>query len=143
LRDPFRERRCLVPIDGFYEWWKLDPAGMRKQACYISRRDGRLMVLAGLWDRWVSSAGEAIRSFTVITTAANAAMAQIHTRMPMILDPAFWPHWLGEIPADAGALAALLAPCPDAEIQMWPVGPEVGNVRNDRPSLSDPISLAV
>jgi putative SOS response-associated peptidase YedK len=142
FREPFRKRRCLVPIDGFYEWQKLDPAGKRKQPYFISRADGQLMVLAGLWDRWVSPAGEAIRSFTIITTAANAAMEPIHTRMPVVLESAAWPQWLGEVPADAGEIAALLAPRPDSDIRMWPVGPDVGNVRNDRPDLSDPAALA-
>jgi putative SOS response-associated peptidase YedK len=136
FREPFRKRRCLVPVDGFYEWRKLDSAGKAKQPYNVSRADGRIMTLAGLWDSWKSPAGETIRSFTVITTTPNAVMAPIHNRMPVILAPADWPRWLGETPATLDELKGLLAPCPDDTLTLWPVGRAVGNVRNDGPELA-------
>ncbi len=140
FREPFRKRRCLVPIDGFYEWQKLDPKGKEKQPYNISRADGRIMTLAGLWDRWTSPAGETIRSFTVITTTPNSVMARIHDRMPVILAPEDWPRWLGEAPASVDELKGLFVPCPDAALRVWPVGRAVGNVRNDGPELAQPIA---
>lgn len=126
-------RRCLVVTDGFYEWRKGD-----KQPFLIKRQAG-LTLMAGLWEVWRSPDGEAISSCTVITTTANEAVATVHDRMPVILEPASWPLWLGETAADNETLAALLAPCPAEILQMWPVDRRVGNTRNDDPSLSDPL----
>jgi putative SOS response-associated peptidase YedK len=141
FREPFRKRRCLVPVDGFYEWKKLDPKGKEKQPWAIGRADGRIMTLAGLWDRWSSPAGETIHSFTVITTTANEVMRGIHDRMPVILEPDAWPRWLGETPAALDEVQALLVPCPDSVLKLWPVGRAVGNTRNDGPELAEPVAL--
>ena len=94
-------RRCLVPVDAFYEW-RTVPDG--KQPYAIARRDGTPLAFAGLWEGWRSGDGEVIRSFAILTTSANATMAQLHERMPVILEPDAWPAWLGEADTDPLAL---------------------------------------
>jgi putative SOS response-associated peptidase YedK len=138
FRDAFQRRRCLVPLDNFYERKKTS-AGNQPYA--IALADRRLMAMAGLWDTWRSSAGERVRSFTIITTTPNKLCTELHNRMPVILKPEAWPVWLGEDPADALDLKALLAPYPTDEMTCWPVSAAVGNVRNNNPSLIEPVAL--
>jgi putative SOS response-associated peptidase YedK len=137
FREPFRRRRCLVPLDGFYEWRKVADG---KQPYAIARADGRMMGMAGLWDSWRAPAGERVRSFTIVTTAANAMMAPVHDRMPVILEPETWPLWLGEEPADPVQLKQLLAPAAADLLTMWPVDRRVGNVKNNDHALIEPIA---
>jgi putative SOS response-associated peptidase YedK len=144
FREAFRQRRCLVPFDSFYEWKK---AGKARTPYAIARADRHLLALAGLWEAWRSpvgdkAGGETLRSFTIITTAANALLAPLHERMPVILDPADWPLWLGESEAGPAELKALLRPCPPEILALWPVSPRVGNVRNNDPALVEPIAAA-
>jgi putative SOS response-associated peptidase YedK len=136
FRQAFQRRRCLVPVDNFYEWKK---TATGKQPYAIALADRRLMVLTGLWETWRSPAGERVRSFAIVTTAPNELCAELHNRMPVVLKPAAWPAWLGEEPADAPQLKALLAPYPSEEMVAWPVSPRVGNVKNNDPSLIEPI----
>ena len=100
------------------------------------------MALAGLWETWRSPAGERVRSFAIITTTPNELCAELHNRMPVVLKPAAWPAWLGEEPTDAPKLKALLAPYPSEEMVAWPISPRVGNVKNNDPSLIEPITGA-
>jgi putative SOS response-associated peptidase YedK len=96
------------------------------------------MALAGLWETWRSPAGERVRSFTIVTTAANPLLAPIHDRMPVILAAENWPVWLGEKTADADELKSLLVPYPVEDMVIWPVDKRVGNVNNKDPSLIEP-----
>ena len=137
FREAFQRRRCLVPVDNFYEWAK---TGTGKQPYAIALADRRLMALAGLWETWRSPAGERIRSFTIVTTTPNELCAELHNRMPVVLKPQAWPVWLGEEPADVPQLKALLAPYPSDEMIAWPVSARVGNVKNNDPSLIEPIA---
>jgi putative SOS response-associated peptidase YedK len=115
----------------------------RGEAAYaIALADQGLMALAGLWETWRSPAGERIRSFAIITTTPNELCAELHDRMPVVLQPETWPQWLGEEPADAPQLKALLAPYPSEGMVAWPVSPRVGNVKNNDPSLIEPIAGA-
>jgi len=135
FRDAWKKgRRCLVVTNGFYEWRKSD-----KQPFAIGMADEELMVMAGLWDEWVSPAGEKIKSCTVITTEANDAVGALHDRMPVILAEKDWPRWLGEEPATEDELKALLIPCPNERMKIWPVDKRVGNVRNHGPELILPV----
>jgi putative SOS response-associated peptidase YedK len=109
FREAFRQRRCLVPLDSFYEW-KKTPTG--KQPYAIGLAGGRLMAMAGLWETWRSPEGERIRSFTIATTKPNALCAELHDRMPVVLQPEAWPVWLGEQPADPKHLKAPIGPLP-------------------------------
>jgi putative SOS response-associated peptidase YedK len=137
FREAFQRRRCLVPVDGFYEWKKTETG---KQPYAIALADRRLMALAGLWENWRSPSGEWVRSFAIMTTVPNELCAQLHNRMPVVLKPEAWPVWLGEQPADEGALKALLAPFPSEEMTCWPVSARVGNVKNNDASLIEPIA---
>jgi putative SOS response-associated peptidase YedK len=139
FRAAFRQRRCLVPLDNFYEW-KKTPTG--KQPYAIGFKDSRLMAMAGLWETWRSPEGERIRSFTIATTKPNALCAELHNRMPVVLQPEAWPIWLGEVPADSKDLKALLAPYPGDDMIYWLVSMRVGSVKNNDPSLIEPIATA-
>jgi putative SOS response-associated peptidase YedK len=100
------------------------------------------MGMAGLWETWRSPADERIRSFTIITTQPNELCAELHNRMPVVLKPDPWPAWLGEQPATVPDLKAMLAPCPAGGMIAWPVSARVGNVKNNDPSLIEPIAAA-
>jgi len=140
FREAFRQRRCLVPVDNFYEWKKV--AGGKKQPYAIGLKGGGLMALAGLWESWHSKpSGERVRSFAIITTEPNELCAQLHNRMPVVLAPEAWPQWLGEEPADEGQLKSLLAPYPSGGMICWPVSQRVGSVKNNDPSLIEPIAV--
>jgi putative SOS response-associated peptidase YedK len=136
FREAFRQRRCLVPVDNFYEWKKVEGG---KQPYAIALADRKLMALAGLWESWRSPAGERVRSFAIVTTEPNELCAELHNRMPVILAPEVWPAWLGEEPADEAQLKSFLAPYPSDDMICWPVSPRVGNVKNNDPSLVEPV----
>src|SRR5689334_18018949 len=128
FREAFQRRRCLVPVDNFYEWKKI---GAGKQPYAIALVDRGLMALAGLWENWRSPAGEWVRSFAIVTTTANDLCAEIHNRMPVVLGHQVWSEWLGEEPVDLPRLKALLAPYPAEGMTCWPVSNRVGNVKNN------------
>jgi putative SOS response-associated peptidase YedK len=107
FREAFQRRRCLVPVDNFYEWKK---TANGKQPYAIALADRHLMALAGLWETWRSPAGERIRSFTIVTTTPNELCAELHNRMPVVLKADAWPLWLDEQRAEVPQLKALLAP---------------------------------
>jgi putative SOS response-associated peptidase YedK len=138
FREAFRQRRCLVPVNSFYEWKKIASG---KQPYAIALKSRGLMALAGLWENWRSPAGERIRSFAIVTTEPNELCAELHNRMPVVLAPEAWPAWLGEEPADEPHLKALLAPYPSDDMICWPVSARVGNVKNNDASLVEPIDI--
>src|SRR6202035_5045517 len=139
FREAFQRRRCLVPVDGFYEWKK---TGTGKQPYAIALADRGLMALDGLCENWRSPAAEWVRSFAVITTTPNELCAELHNRMPVVLKPNKWPVWLGEEPTDPHQLKDLLAPYPSDELMSWPVSARVGYVKNNDPSRIEPVALA-
>jgi putative SOS response-associated peptidase YedK len=127
-----------VPVNNFHEWQK---TASGKQPYAIALKSRGLMALAGLWENSRSPAGERIRSFAIVTTEPNELCAELHNRMPVVLAPEAWPAWLGEEPAEQRHLKALLAPYPSDEMICWPVSTRVGNVKNNDPSLIEPIAL--
>lgn len=130
-RNAFRDRRCLVPADGFYEW-QVAPGG-GKQPMRIVRPDHQPFAFAGIWERWSPGPDQpAIDSFAIVTTDASERLRPIHDRMPVVLDPADWERWI-EGPAEA--VADLLRPAPEDAFVAYPVSSRVGNVRNDDPEL--------
>ena len=142
FRDAFARRRCLVPVDGFYEWHR--PAEGTKQPyafAHPANADGERppLALAGLWESWRDPAGEILRTITLVTTSANGVMAPIHDRMPVILAAEDWAVWLGERAGDA---VALMRPCADEWLDHWPVSAAVGNVRNQGAELPLPFAAA-
>ena len=139
FREAFKKRRCIIPADGFYEWQKLD--AKQKQPYAILMRDRGVFGFAGVWEKWTDKAsGEIVRSCTIITTEPNALCAPIHNRMPVILDPKDYAAWLGEEPATPAAIRALLKPFQPSRMEAFKIGPRIGNVKYDEPSLIEPIS---
>jgi putative SOS response-associated peptidase YedK len=141
FREAFKRRRCLVPVEAFYEWRKVGPKD--KQPYAIALADRSIMALAGLWETWRSSAQETVRSFTIITTTPNKLCAEVHNRMPVILPSETWAEWIGEEPAEEPMFKRILAPYPAERMTMWPVDKRVGNVKNNDPSLIEPVFVAV
>jgi putative SOS response-associated peptidase YedK len=135
FRDAFQRRRCLVPVDNFYEWQK---TASGKQPYAIALADRGIMALAGLWENWRSPAGEWVRSFAIVTCAPNELCAELHNRMPVVLAPESWPLWLGEEPAEPRRLKGVLAPYPAEGMTCWPVSPRVNSVKNNDASLVEP-----
>src|SRR3954451_10133009 len=141
----FRSRRCLVPADGFYEWRAI-PGTTRKQPVFMSRRDGRPLAFAGLWAAWRPRPQDTdtppdpwLLSATIVTTEANAAIAPIHDRMPVILPPEAWATWLDPNEHDRAVLEALLVPADDDLLDVGPVSNAVNDVRHDGPELLEPV----
>jgi putative SOS response-associated peptidase YedK len=130
FRTAFKHHRCLLPADGFYEW-KTAPGG-GKQPIHIGMKDGAPFAFAGLSERWLSPAGEVLDTCTIATTSANALLAPLHDRMPVIVPAASYDRWLDVTQAD---VLDLLAPYPAEAMRWYPVSPRVNSVRNDDPTL--------
>lgn len=138
FREAFARRRCLVPADAFYEW--REDGTETKQPYAVALRSGAPMALAGLWEGWKDPAtGEWLRTYTVVTTDANAKMRALHHRMPVLLAREDWPAWLGEDEGRASRddLLGLLRPCPEDWLAAWPVSKRVNKVREDDARLLD------
>jgi putative SOS response-associated peptidase YedK len=120
FRNAIRRRRCLFFADSFTEWQRLDEKGRRKRAFTIRRPMGGLMAFAGIWECWQSPNGSEIDTAAIVTTSANATLAAIHERMPVILDPRDFDAWLAPetiIPV----ISRLLAPPGDDGLEIMPV----------------------
>ena len=131
FRESFRERRCLVAADGFYEW-RTDGNG--KQPLWINRADDELFAFAGIWAEMQGRNGTPVVSCAIVTCEPNELMRPIHDRMPVILDPDAESEWLSPS-AEPEELLALLRPAPDNALQTREVTDAVNNVRNDGPGL--------
>ena len=134
FRRAFRERRCLIPADGFYEWKRTNGS---KQPYYIHMREGRPFAFAGLWESWKDEDGPEIRSCTILTTKPNALTAEIHDRMPVILPPGSYDAWL-DPEAERDELYGLLAPYPEDEMEAYPVSRFVNSPQNNDPRCIEP-----
>jgi putative SOS response-associated peptidase YedK len=134
-RRAFERFRCLIVADGFYEW-QPTPGGP-KQPFHITRDDGGLFSFAGLWSIWHAPDGSTLRTCTILTTAANSAIAQLHDRMPVILERDAEQPWLDtSTPADH--LTEILAGLPATHTVATPVGPAVNDARYDGPECLAP-----
>jgi putative SOS response-associated peptidase YedK len=137
FRDAFQRKRCLVPVECFYEWRR---EGSVRQPYTIGRADGAPLVLAGLWDGWRDPATDIVRrTFSIVTSAPNEAMAGLHDRMPVILTEDDWDAWLDPRFSERGLLRAMLEPRDEPELAIRAVSQLVNNVRNDGPQLVVPI----
>jgi putative SOS response-associated peptidase YedK len=138
-RGAFKQRRCLVPTDGFFEWQSLPGMGKKpvKQPYHFRMRDGEPFALAGLWEHWQGSDGSVIESFTIIVTDANELMRPIHERMPVILEPGSYAHWL-EPKTPSDLLLALLRPFPARAMTAVKVSARVNSWKNDDPACIEP-----
>ncbi|MBK1725084.1 SOS response-associated peptidase [Thiocystis violacea] len=138
FRAAFQSRRCLIPADGFYEW-KATPSG--KQPYFIAHQEGRPLAFAGLWETWADrDTGEVVLSGTIIVTAANALIGQIHDRMPVILQPRDFQTWLDPTRKAVAELQELLRPCPVEQLNIHPVSTRVNRPVEDDPALIQPLS---
>ena len=125
FRAAYRRRRCLIPVDGWYEWKE---EGGRKQPYYIHLADPGIAGLAGLWEEWISPDGSPIESFAVITTDANEDAAKVHDRMPVIIEAAQFPLWLE---GDAKDVATLLRPLQQGKVRFHKVDRRMSSARVD------------
>lgn len=132
FRTSYRRHRCLLPASGFYDW---RPGGRGKQPVHVAMKDGAPFALAGLAERWLGPDGEPLDTCTIVTTAANALLASIHERMPLIIAPDAYARWLDPAVADP---AELIAPYPSEAMRCTPVSTRVNSVRHDDPSLIAP-----
>lgn len=128
FRSAFKKRRCLILFDGFFEWLRED--AKNKRPFLVRRKDGAPMAMAGLWE---FNGTFDLRSGAVLTTAANALLQEVHTRMPVILEPAAQQLWLTE-DAEVPALRELLVPSSPEILEMYEVSPQVGSIRNNSPA---------
>ena len=148
FRSSAAHKRCLIPMDGYYEWRTVlnQSTGVQptskepKRAVYVARADGRPMAVAGLWSTWRPGSDEpSLRTCCVITTAANPSLSLVHDRMPVVLEEEDWSVWLGDgdLGGDGAVPAALslLMPAEDEVLSMIDVGPLVNSVRNNSPDL--------
>jgi putative SOS response-associated peptidase YedK len=143
FRKAFVARRCLLPADGFYEWYAGDKG--RKQPFFIRPRDGGLLVMAGVYEFWRDPAvpagepGAWLSSCSIITTSATDAVGRLHDRMPMVIQREAWDAWLDPHRTDPVAARSLLQVSDADQLEAYAVGVAVGNVRNNGPELIEPL----
>jgi putative SOS response-associated peptidase YedK len=135
FKSAYRARRCLVPIDGFFEWKDIFGTGKNKQPYAIALKSGKPFALAGVWETFRDQAGIEIRSFAIVTCPANEMMADIHHRMPVILNPEDYDRWLSSEPDPHD----LMRPFPSELMTMWPIDRKVGSPKNDSPDIIEEI----
>ena len=142
FRDSFRQHRCLIPADGYYEWatalGKISP----KQPFYISREDKKSLSMAGIWSTWSSPLGNTIETVAVITRAAVGILLPIHSRMPLLLPQDRWESWLDPTLRDMAELRDLMEfSSPDAGLTVHAVSRAVNFVANNGVAMTESITL--
>jgi len=128
FKQAFLARRCIIPASGFYEWEKV---GKEKVPHYIHLRDGDVMSLAGLWERWKSPEGKELETCTILTTAANSLIKKVHDRMPVILHRAEFGIWLNRESDEINRLTELFHPYPSDQLEEYVVTKAVSSPSND------------
>ena len=135
FRGPFRKRRVLIPADGYYEWMKTDG---RKQPYYFTMEGGEPFAFAGIWEMWRGSGEEELKTCAIITTAPNKLAAEVHDRMPVILEPENYDSWL-DPESETDELLARLTSYPAEKMQVNPVSTHVNRPANDDERCVAPI----
>ena len=139
FREAFRNRPCVIPVDGFYEW---AIRGAHRQPHYFTRRDGNPALLAGLYEYWrdpsLPADAPLRQTCTVLTTTPSDDIDGVHDRMPVILTPENVGGWLRTDPEGIHERRSLLQPAPVGTLQHLAVNPAVGSVRNDGPEMIEP-----
>ena len=136
--EPFQHQRCVVPLSGFYEWKR---EGKTKRPFAIHLRDQPIMAVAAVWERWQPTREtEPIHSFSIVTTAANDVMADIHDRMPVILDHGDIDGWLDPDVHECERVLPLVRPCPSEWLTAYEVSTSVNSVRNKSPDVLQPLA---
>jgi putative SOS response-associated peptidase YedK len=138
FRKAFSSRRCLVLADGFYEW-KRDEEAKAKFPYRIRLKGAGPFAMAGLWERWKAPDGRELKTFTILTTRANEAMAGLHDRMPVILRPEDEQAWLAEGTTQERC-RALCEPCAGDQLELYPVSALVNSPKNDVPACLAPLT---
>ena len=138
FKKPFKDKRCLVLANGFYEWKKTDKKN--KIPYYFMLKSKQPFAFAGLWEEWKNPEGEKILSFTIITTKANELMEPIHDRMPVILKENVETQWLDPENKDTDKLLSLLQPYPAGLMESYRVSDIVNSPKNDIPACVEPIA---
>lgn len=131
FKGSLRQRRCLIPLDGFYEWEKINKI---KKPFRFVKNDKKIFSVAGLWDTWTSPDKQIIETFTIITVPANKTVKKIHTRMPAILFEEDEQNWISKNISIKDALQ-MLKPYPSDSMYAYPVSSKVNNTRNNNPEL--------
>jgi putative SOS response-associated peptidase YedK len=126
FREPFKRKRCLMPVSGYFEW---QDTADGKQPWYFTARDGSpLLTVAALWDEWKNrETGERIKSCAMIITEPNDFVAEVHDRMPVLLQPEQFDHWLG-----GNMTVEELKPAPNNCLQRWAVSKRVSSSKADK-----------
>jgi putative SOS response-associated peptidase YedK len=136
FRSAFKQRRCLILADGYYEWVKQGPA---KQPMYIRRGDGVPFAFAGLWERWIDENAAPFNSCTIITCAANDDLAPLHHRMPVVLEKSDYAAWIDA--ADSASVHLdLLKPAATGTFRAWAVSTYVNAPAHEGPDCTRPIA---
>jgi putative SOS response-associated peptidase YedK len=149
FRQAVRKRRCLLPASGFYEWQTLATAAGKplKQPWYISPTREPCFAMAGLFEAWRPPGSKEddnwLLTCCIITTEANALMAPIHDRMPVMVAPEHWAAWLARGQQDPQALAPLMHGLPEGGMQAWPVDRRVGRASEEGENLITPLTAGV
>lgn len=140
FRDAMRQRRCLIPADGFYEWRKTGTKD--KQPYSFGMIDNDLFAFAGLWECWRDPAGQYIESFTILTTKPNSPVADVHDRMPVIVNRDDYDLWLDPGFADVAAIADCLKPFDPRSMKKYPVSTRVNRAGNDDEECAREVPIA-
>ncbi|MBC7969169.1 MAG: SOS response-associated peptidase [Verrucomicrobia bacterium] len=134
FRAAFKQRRCLILADGFYEWQRLDRK--TKQPYYFRLNSERPFAFAGLWERWQGD-DNVVETCTILTTQANELLQPVHDRMPVMLAPEQYDQWL-DATTPAASLHQLLHPYPASAMQSYPVSTTVNSPMHDTPECVKP-----
>lgn len=137
FEDAFREKRCLIPADGFFEWKK---QGKQKIPYHIRLRSQEMFAFAGLWEEWKDEEGRVKNTFSIVTTQANQIMKPLHHRMPVILPKELEQEWLENNNEDD--LQKMLLPFDTSKMEAFEVSPLVNNAKNEGQKLIEPYSSA-
>ncbi|MGB0767129.1 MAG: SOS response-associated peptidase [Phycisphaeraceae bacterium] len=137
FRGAMKYRRCIVPVSGFYEWKKI--GAKAKQPHHVAVRGVEVFALAGLWERWQDPAGNELETMAILTCAPNEMMADLHDRMPCILDPNRYDAWLDLDQQDAAVASRVLKPYPADRMAAWPVSTYVNKAGNEGERCAQPV----
>jgi putative SOS response-associated peptidase YedK len=142
FREAFAKRRCLLPADGYYEWYKPADPKAPKQPFFIHRRGGGPLAMAGLYEFWRNPDDPSawLRTCTILTTTATDAVGYIHDRQPLFVEPTAYATWLDPDATDTAALTDLLTA--GVNLEAYPVSTAVNNHRNNGPELIEPLPEA-
>ncbi len=132
FREPFKKSRCIVPASGWYEWQKIN--AKTKKPFYF-RPKASPFAFGGVYDVWNANGKSSVTSFSIVVTDASSAAAKYHERMPLILEESQFDDWMRGPPELAAAMMKPYA----GKLEVWAVSPDVGNVKNNRPELMEPV----